>query len=146
MNKIKVCSAMLTRCEFDNASVRVHFLFPSLIVMSKTCHQYKERSTALSLLNSPLVLYGLCVYQTHISGERLQSQWSSVVFYLPKTRFPTVYSVIYPPKYKENYVTPLQSSVYIYSSVPERKKKCRLTSVTEKLTSSIACYTVVSSQ
>ena len=115
MNKIKVCSAMLTRCEFNNASVHVHFLFRSLIVMSKTWHQYKERLTALSLLNSPLVL---CVYQTHISGECLQSQWSSVVFYLPKTRFPTVYSVIYPPKYKENCFTPLRS---IYSSVPERK-------------------------
>ena len=88
MNKIKVCSAMLTRCEFNNASVRVHFLFPSLIVMSKTWLQYKERSTALSLLNSPLVVYGLCVYQTHISGERLQSQWSSVVFISLKQYFP----------------------------------------------------------
>ena len=118
MNKIKGCSAMLTRCEFNNASVRLHFLFQSLIVMSKTWHQYKERSTALSLLNSPLVLYGLCVYQVKIyraSGRLL-------FFYPPKTRFPTVYSVIYPPKYKENYVTPLQSSIYIYSSVPERKK------------------------
>ena len=103
MNKIKVCSAMLTRCEFNDASVLVHFLFwyLSLFVMSKTWHQYKERSTAISLLNSPLVLYSLCVYQTQISGERLQSQWSSVVFYLPKTRFPTVYSVIYPPKYQK---------------------------------------------
>ena len=124
MNKIKGCSAMLTRCEFNNASVHVRllFLYLSLFVMSKTWHQYKERSTALSLLNSSLVLYSLCVYQTHISGEHLQSQLSSVVFYPPKTRFPTVYSVIYPPKYKENYVTPLQSSIYIYSSVPERKK------------------------
>ena len=122
MNKIKVCSAMLTRCEFNNASVPLHFLFQSLIVMSKAWHQYKERSTALSLLNSPLVLYSLRVYQTHISAERYRASGLLLFFYRPKTRYPIVYSVIYPPKYKENYVTPLQSSIYIYSSVPERKK------------------------
>ena len=84
MNKIKICSAMLTRCEFNNVSVRMSLLFWYLLlfVMSKTCYQYKERSTALASLNSPLVLYSLCVYQTQISGERLKSQWSFIVFFI----------------------------------------------------------------
>ena len=62
VNKIKLCSAMLTRCEFNNSSVHVHLLFNylSIFVMSKTWHQFKERSTALASLSSPLVLYSLC--------------------------------------------------------------------------------------
>ena len=63
MNKIKVYSAMLARCEFNNASVCLRLLlrYISLFVMSKIWHQYKDRSTGLASLNSPLICI-VCAY------------------------------------------------------------------------------------
>ena len=119
VNKIKVCSAMLTRCEFNNASIRMHFLFRYI---SLNLTPIQRHSTALTSLNSPLILYSLWVYQTQISGDRYRASGRLLFFILLNKIFHRIFINIPSQIIIKKYVTPPQSSVYIYSSVPERKK------------------------
>ena len=78
MNKIKVCSAMLTRCEFTGDCCSGTYLYSQ-------CLPVKPGTSPKSAdASSSLLLYSLSIYQTQILGKRLQS--GRLLFLTPQSK------------------------------------------------------------